>query len=113
MAEGQTHSRNIVDCLRVMEVRGAGVVEVRRETQDRYNQALQDRLTDTVWNTGGCMSWYIDRNGRNTTLWPGFTWRFRQITRRFDPEKYVLERTHGDSGASANGAARSRQALAS
>ena len=32
----------------------------------------------TVWNTGGCASWYLDANGRNTTLWPDFTWRFRQ-----------------------------------
>jgi hypothetical protein len=21
--------------------------------------------------TGGCNSWYLDDNGRNTTIWPG------------------------------------------
>ena len=41
-------------------------------------------------STGGCASWYLDANGRNTTLWPDFTWRFRQRTRRFDPAHYVL-----------------------
>ena len=36
----------------------------------------------TVWVTGGCASWYLDRNGRNSTLWPTFTWPFRQRTPR-------------------------------
>jgi hypothetical protein len=32
------------------------------------------------------MSWYLDRTGRNSSLWPDFTWRFRrrlsQLVRR-------------------------------
>jgi hypothetical protein len=24
----------------------------------------------------GCRSWYLDRNGRNTTLWPGFSFGY-------------------------------------
>jgi hypothetical protein len=47
-------------------------------------------MKGTVWTTGGCASWYIDRNGLNTTLWPGWTWDFRRRTRRFDPAPYVL-----------------------
>ena len=39
---------------------------------------------------GGCASWYLDRHGRNTTLWPDFTWRYRRLTRRFDAENYAL-----------------------
>ena len=45
-------------------------------------------MTRTVWNTGGCASWYLDAEGRNTTLWPDFTWKFRRRTRRFDAEHY-------------------------
>ena len=30
-----------------------------------------DRMTEgTVWVTGGCTSYYIDRNGHNSALWP-------------------------------------------
>ena len=39
---------------------------------------------DSVWNEGGCASWYLDANGRNGVWWPGFTWRLWQRTRRFD-----------------------------
>ncbi len=43
----------------------------------------------TVWVTGGCSSYYIDRNGHNSTLWPTFTWPFRQRTREFDEAAYT------------------------
>jgi hypothetical protein len=45
----------------------------------------------TVWMSGGCKSWYIDRNGHNSTLWPTFTWPFRQRLRRFDVAAYAVE----------------------
>lgn len=43
-----------------------------------------------VFGVGGCSSWYLDAHGRNTTLWPSFTFRFRERTRKFDPGDYVL-----------------------
>jgi hypothetical protein len=42
-----------------------------------------------VWNSG-CSSWYLDRNGRNSIQWPGFTFEFRRRTRRFEPADYRL-----------------------
>ena len=63
-------------------------VEVRPEVQEAYNRELQARMPGTVWSSG-CSSWYLDANGNNATIWPDFTWRFRQRTRRFEPGKYV------------------------
>ncbi|HEY2762718.1 MAG TPA: NAD(P)/FAD-dependent oxidoreductase [Pseudonocardiaceae bacterium] len=78
-----------LDALRYLRRSGAGAVEVRPGEQKAYNEAIQARMSRTVWNAGGCASWYLDEQGRNTTLWPTFTWRFRQATRRFRPEEYV------------------------
>ena len=39
---------------------------------------------------GGCGSWYLDHRGRNTTLWPDHTWKFRRLTRRFHPGEYLV-----------------------
>jgi cation diffusion facilitator CzcD-associated flavoprotein CzcO len=80
----------IMDALRTMRERGAARVEVRPEVQEAYNTELQQRLRGTVWNTGGCSSWYLDASGRNTTIWPDFTWRFRLDLRQFDAGAYVL-----------------------
>jgi len=80
----------VLDALRTMRARNVGRVEVRPEAQQAYNDAIQRKLEGTVWNTGGCASWYLDENGRNTTLWPDFTWRFWKRTREFDPAPYTL-----------------------
>jgi cation diffusion facilitator CzcD-associated flavoprotein CzcO len=78
----------VIGALRAMEARGAATVEVRSEPFESYNADLQSKMQRTVWNTGGCASWYLDAEGRNTTLWPDYTWKFRQLTRRFDAEHY-------------------------
>jgi len=79
----------MLDALRVMEERGIETVEVRPETVERYNRELDARMSETVWSTG-CASWYLDDTGRNATLWPDWTWRFRQRTARFDPAGYEV-----------------------
>jgi hypothetical protein len=63
---------------------------VRPEPQRAYNERLEARLARSVWNTGGCSSWYLDRNGNNSTIWPDFTVRFWRRMRRFDPRAYEL-----------------------
>ncbi|TQF74947.1 NAD(P)/FAD-dependent oxidoreductase [Rhodococcus spelaei] len=63
-------------------------LEVRPEVQARYNTSISGLLRRTVWNTGGCASWYLDSNGRNSVMWPTFTFRFRARTKRFDAENY-------------------------
>ena len=93
----------VLDALRTMREQGAARIEVRPEAQQAYNNRLQARLGHTVWNTGGCASWYIDRTGKNTTIWPDFTFRFRQALRAFDPAAYTL--TPKGSAASATAVA--------
>jgi cation diffusion facilitator CzcD-associated flavoprotein CzcO len=80
----------ILDALRTMDSAGLASVDVLPSAQEAFNADLQERLSGTVWSTGGCASWYLDDTGRNTTLWPGSTWPFRRRTRRFDRAAYAL-----------------------
>ena len=50
---------------------------------------IAEKSQGTVWLGGGCASWYLDKHGHNTTLWPDFTFRFRKLTKTFDRENYV------------------------
>jgi cation diffusion facilitator CzcD-associated flavoprotein CzcO len=81
---------HVIEALRVMRERGAETIEVRAEAQERYNAALERKLDGTVWNTG-CASWYLDHTGRNATIWPDWTWRFRRRAARLNPAEYALE----------------------
>jgi hypothetical protein len=81
---------HVMDALRLMRDRGAATIEVRAEAQERYNAALERKLEGTVWNTG-CASWYLDHTGRNATIWPDWTWRFRRRVADLDPAEYRLD----------------------
>jgi cation diffusion facilitator CzcD-associated flavoprotein CzcO len=82
MAEAQI--RYLVDAVRTMDATATPAVDVRDEVQQRWDDAVQRDLVGTVWTSGGCSSWYLDESGRNSTLWPRFTWQFRRRTARFD-----------------------------
>jgi cation diffusion facilitator CzcD-associated flavoprotein CzcO len=79
----------VLDALRVMDQRGAETLEVREDAVEDFNAGLDERMRGTVWSSG-CASWYIDSTGRNSTLWPDWTWRFRRRTARFDAGSYAL-----------------------
>ena len=79
----------LMGALDTMGRRGLASVEPRRDVTERYNAEIQRKLAPTVWSSGGCASWYLDAQGRNTTLWPDFTWKFKLRTRRFDAENYA------------------------
>ncbi len=85
--------RYVLDALDFMQQSGTGSLNVRLWDQSAWNDALQQRLARTVWNRGGCASWYRHPvSGRNATLWPRWTWRFALLTRRFDPKAYERKR---------------------
>jgi cation diffusion facilitator CzcD-associated flavoprotein CzcO len=80
----------VESCLDAMRAGRILLVDVRADAQARYNATLQARLARTVWSTGGCTSWYRTRDGKNTTLWPGFTFEYRLRTRRWNPADYEV-----------------------
>ena len=83
---------HLLSALRYMRRHGIATLEPRREAQDAFVSEVQKRLEGTVWTAGGCRSWYLDRTGRNSTLWPDFTWRFRRRVARLNPRAYLMSR---------------------
>ena len=69
---------------------GAATLDVRSSALAEWVREMDGSLASTVWNAGGCRSWYLDRTGRNATIWPGPTFRFRRRLRTFDPAPYEL-----------------------
>ena len=80
----------IMDCIGLMKKDKLKFVDVKKTTEVEYNREIQEKLSKSVWQTGGCHSWYQDKNGKNVSLWPGFTFTFMKRTKKFEPEKYEL-----------------------
>jgi cation diffusion facilitator CzcD-associated flavoprotein CzcO len=81
---------HVLAALRHMGARGAETIEIRPEAQERFNADVDARMQGTVWNTG-CASWYLDDTGRNATLWPDWTWRFRRRAAELRTDDYALD----------------------
>ncbi|MCF3176509.1 NAD(P)/FAD-dependent oxidoreductase [Streptomyces sioyaensis] len=83
----------LADYLRQLDVLGGKIaLSARPSAVQEWNRTIQRRMERTVWNTGGCDSWYLDANGRNTTVWPGTTGEFRKATRQVDLAEYEVLR---------------------
>ncbi|MDB5284548.1 MAG: NAD(P)/FAD-dependent oxidoreductase, partial [Bacteroidota bacterium] len=80
----------IMDCIGQMKRDKLQSVDVKKEVEVEYNRDLQKKLSKTVWQTGGCHSWYQDKNGKNVSLWPGYTFTFMNRTKKFEARKYVV-----------------------
>jgi cation diffusion facilitator CzcD-associated flavoprotein CzcO len=80
----------VMGALRVMREQGARTLEVRDEVVKEYGDRLEKEMEGTVWTAGHCASWYLDDTGRNTTLWPSFSYKFRRNTKEFDADSYEV-----------------------
>lgn len=81
--------QHVLDCLRALR-RGTRTIEVRPEAQARFLDRIRARLADSIWQAGGCRSWYLDSEGRNATLWPDSVMAYRRSARRARMTDYRL-----------------------
>ncbi len=65
-------------------------VDVKQEVQDAYNARIQGRMKHMVWSN--CKSWYLNPDGSNHALYPGFAAEYALRARRFRASEYELAR---------------------
>lgn len=80
----------VMQMLRKKEKENIKSIEIKEEPEKRYNEQLQKEMAKTVWQTGGCESWYQTEDGKNTTLYPNFTFKFRRDCVNARLEDHIL-----------------------
>jgi len=80
----------IVDALKKLRQRGARALDVAPAVQDRFAASIENRLKGTVWQDGGCDSWYKDAHGKVTTIWPGSAGSYQNSVKTADLQDYRL-----------------------
>ncbi|GLZ31873.1 4-hydroxyacetophenone monooxygenase [Lentzea sp. NBRC 105346] len=89
----ESQIRYVSQCLELLDELGADEIDVRPDAQRRFNDEMQRKLKRGVWTQGGCKSWYLDAQGVNRTIWPGFTWRYWMRTKTVRREDYCVVRS--------------------
>ncbi|MES2102649.1 MAG: NAD(P)/FAD-dependent oxidoreductase [Pseudomonadota bacterium] len=77
----------ILQAIQMTRLQRIKSLEVKADAAGEYNRQIQQKLKGTVWNSG-CKSWYLNSRGKNLTLWPGFTFEYRRIMKKFDADQY-------------------------
>lgn len=81
---------HVCKVLQGMRDQDIAAVTPAEEKQAAFEAEIETRLNDSVWQAGGCVSWYQDENGRNTTLWPGTVREYQQLMAKSGLEQYRL-----------------------
>jgi cation diffusion facilitator CzcD-associated flavoprotein CzcO len=71
--------------------RDVRALDVRADSQERFNRDLQRRLAGTTWNSG-CRSWYLTPDGFNAAMYPGFATQYARQLRRIELADYRVDR---------------------
>ncbi|NGY03742.1 flavin-containing monooxygenase [Solimonas terrae] len=86
----ESQFRYVMRCLHTLSERSLSYMNVRAESQRRYSEKIQKRIQSSVW-LAGCDSWYINKSGKVTNNWPGYTFNFRRMTSRLELQDYELQ----------------------
>jgi cation diffusion facilitator CzcD-associated flavoprotein CzcO len=71
---------------------GVATLEPTPAAQAGYIQEVDRGTEGSVWTAGGCLSWYVDKTGRNSTLWPGSVRAYQRRLARLDIGDYITTR---------------------
>ncbi|MEQ9544527.1 MAG: NAD(P)/FAD-dependent oxidoreductase [Marinobacter sp.] len=71
----------IIDGLWKIKEKRISKLSIKRSVLKQHNQRVQKNLQTTVFNAGGCSSYYLDQNGRNFAAWP---WSLSALKRRLN-----------------------------
>ncbi len=80
-------SRAITTLLRHAESQDAGSIAVSHEAEQRYDDEIQGRLSDSVW--ASCHNWYHQDGGRISTNWPGLVEEYQRRCDELDVADFV------------------------
>jgi hypothetical protein len=70
---------------------GAAALEPTAAAQAAFAAEVDRATQGTVWTNGGCSSWYVDRTGRNSTLWPRSVRAYERRVAHFNPAEWVAD----------------------
>jgi cation diffusion facilitator CzcD-associated flavoprotein CzcO len=88
----------LMKALRYLREHGLSTLEPTIEAQAGYVGEVDRGTEGSVWTAGGCLSWYVDETGRNSTLWPGSVRAYQRRLARFEIGDFTTELPHPAPG---------------
>jgi cation diffusion facilitator CzcD-associated flavoprotein CzcO len=73
-----------------VQARQGRAIEVKAEAENDYTTMIHREMKQTVWQSGGCHSWYQSKSGHVIAMFPGFSFTFWQMAKAFKPAHHLF-----------------------
>ena len=80
----------IMSALKQTQNKSSTTIEVSGDAEERYTQHIHKEMERTVWQRGGCNSWYKSKSGKVIAMFPGFSFTYRRWTRNFRTKDHTF-----------------------
>jgi len=80
----------IISAIQAVGKQAKQVVEVKADAEQRYTDHIHQEMAKTVWQNGGCNSWYKSKSGKVIAMFPGFSFTFRRWTKNFRARDHII-----------------------
>jgi cation diffusion facilitator CzcD-associated flavoprotein CzcO len=74
--------------IQAVQARQGKAIEVKADAENDYTAMIHKEMKQTVWQSGGCHSWYQSKSGHVIAMFPGFSFTFRQMAKAFKPQHH-------------------------
>jgi len=81
----------IMASIRQTAQRNKRVIEVKKEAEEKYTNHIHQEMTKTVWQNGGCNSWYKSKCGKVIAMFPGFSFTYRRWAKNFKAADHLFD----------------------
>lgn len=86
----ESQMKYILRCLQELQESPAVSIEVKPAAEEEYTDMIHREMRNTVWQVGGCNSWYKSKSGRVIAMYPGFSFVYRWLASRFKRHHHQL-----------------------
>ncbi len=73
----------IMKAIKQVEKQSKKVIEVKADAEEKYTKNIHKEMNRTVWQNGGCNSWYKSNSGKVIAMFPGFSFTYRRWANNF------------------------------
>lgn len=77
-----------IRCIQEILLRHDAAIEPKKDSQDEYMRRIHSDFQGTAWLTS-CTSWYKNKKGKVTSLYPNTATRFQWELSRFSKKDYI------------------------
>jgi cation diffusion facilitator CzcD-associated flavoprotein CzcO len=79
----ESQVKYVMRCIDILQSSKIQAIEPTEIAETKYTEMVHREMEKTVWKTGGCSSWYQNKQGKVIAMFPGFSFTFRRLCKRF------------------------------